>query len=206
MLDHRDLGAGGVEDVGKLTADRAATDDNQTLVGLLRIRRAEERFRRQIARFFQARQGGDIGPAASSNENLIARQSDAAAVIQGDGDGVVVDERRRAVKGVDIGELVVITLNSRTFIDLFPQSLGQDIPIQADVVGKDADTAPFADFADAVGCRDHDLRRDTAAVQTSPAEPAAFNDSHLQALGQGRIGHNIGCPRTDDNDIIFLHK
>ena len=206
MLDHRDLGAGGVEDVGEFTADRAAADDDQALVGLFRIRRAKERFRRQIARFFQARQGGDIRPAASGDENLIARQSDVTAVIQGDGDSVVVDERRRAVKGVDIGELVVITLNSRTFIDLFPQPLGQDIPIQADVVGKDTDTAPFADFADAVGRRDHDLRRDTAAVQTSPAEPAPFNDRHLQALGQGRIGHNIGRPRTDDNDIIFLHR
>ena len=123
VLDHGDLGAGGIEDVGEFTANRAAADDDQALVGLFRIRRAEERFRRQIACFFQARQGGDVRPAASGDENLIARQSDVTAVIQGDGDSVVVDERRRAVEGVDIGELVVITLNSRTFIDFFPQPL-----------------------------------------------------------------------------------
>lgn len=35
-LDHRrDLGAGGVEDVGEFTVDRAAADDDQALVVVL---------------------------------------------------------------------------------------------------------------------------------------------------------------------------
>ena len=123
MLDHSDLGASRIEDVGEFTANRAAADDDQALVGLFRIGLAKERFRRHIARFCQARQGGDIRPAASGDENLVACQGNAVAVIQGDGNRVIVDERRRAVEGVDVGELVVITLNGRAFIDLFPQPL-----------------------------------------------------------------------------------
>ena len=179
--------------MGEFTADRAAADDDQALVGLFRIRRAEERFRRQIARFFQARQGRDIRPAASGDENLIARQGDVTAVIQGDGDGVVVDERRRAVKGVDIGELVVITLNSRTS-STFSHSRLDKISQSSGRCRQRHRYGSFADFADAVGRRDHDLRRDTAAVQTSPAEPAAFNDSHLQALGQAASVTILAAP------------
>ena len=81
MLDDGDLGAGRVEDVGKFTADGTAADDDQALIRLLGEGFTEEGFRRQVADIVKAFNAGDVGPAAGSDEDLVALDRCLRAVI-----------------------------------------------------------------------------------------------------------------------------
>ena len=205
VLDNHDFRAARLKDMREFAANRAAADDDEALVELSGELRAEERLGRHVAGFFEARQLRDIRATARGEENLLSFDFFARAVVFRDEHGLFARKRGRAVVRRDVCKLVVIHLDGRTFVNFMPKALRDGIPIEPDMVGKNANTPAFSRLADEVGGRDHDFRGNAPAVEARAAVTAAFDEGDRLMGADGCVGDDIARARADDDDIILFH-
>ena len=196
-LDHGDLGAEGIEDVGHLVGDVPTTEHGESR---WKFREAHDRVGGVVTDFGQTRYHRHDRAGSRGDDDV-----GSGDLVTVDGERLVAGELGFGLDQGDVGQVAAVLLAAfGDQVDSAEDPLDDVGPADGVDAQIDAELRRVAGAEHTIGGENEHLRRNAAPVEAGSPEHAAFDDGDLPRVELGEEHHVAGA-RPDDDEIVSFH-